>query len=109
MNTYCVELRNGRRQLGIQESVDENWGVFLCCWLLTWPFVIFQSLLCAYDDSIEARSRMTHTEIIIPLLLVLGWALLTAVAMVVQIKTSFESARPQKLSAFAGVADIYIV
>ena len=89
--------------------MDENWGVFLTCWLLTWPFVIFQALLCAYDDSSETRSRMTHTEIIIPLLLVLGWATLTAVVMAIKIKTSFESARPQKLSAFAGVADIYMV
>ena len=107
---YIIYIVIYIRREGFQEGVDENWAVFIGCWCLTWPFVIFQSLLCAYDSSDGGSpSNLTHTEILIPMLLLLGWATLSACGMAYHMTTNFEAARPQKLSTFSGIYDIYNV
>lgn len=87
--------------------MDEHYAVFSICWVSLLPFVAFQSLLSARDDTqIEGHHHATTptaTETIAPLLIVLGWICVAACVVSYGFRTSYEEARQQSLTNSAGL------
>jgi len=78
-------------RMGFLDSFCEYVGVFASTWLLVAPFVIFQALLCVRDDA--PTNAITASDAVAPLLIVLGWFLLSSVAFALTFRTPFHEMR----------------
>ena len=76
---------------GFLDSFCEYVGVFASTWLLLGPIVCFQALLCARDDGSVATISVSGA--LTPLLILLGWFLISSVAFAVTFPTPFQSMR----------------
>lgn len=82
-------------------------GLFLSCWLLMAPFVIFQALIAARDDG--HTSSVTHVGSVIPLLVLLGWVVLCSLGFVLRYRTPYQELQEFRMHAAAGTAVLYRV
>lgn len=98
-----------RYRRGLLDRVGEHVALFTVCWGVLSPIVIFQALLCARDDSQlhNRRAQPGATEVVCPLLIVLGWMVLVAVVASSTYKTAFEDRRANALVESAGLRVIH--
>jgi hypothetical protein len=71
--------------------------VFCTCWLLFAPFIIFQALLSARDDYQQGyyghglrHKAPSATEVVAPILIVLGWLWIVATVVSFKLKTPYQ-------------------
>jgi hypothetical protein len=75
--------------------------VFCTCWLLFAPFIIFQALLSARDDYQQGfyghglrHKAPSATEVVAPILIVLGWLWIVATVVSFKLKTPYQVPSP---------------
>lgn len=76
-----------RFRLGATESFNETIGVIVTSWTILSPFVVFQTLLCVKDDDYR---KVSHSDVVTPMLIVLGTVFVVCVISVISLKTPFE-------------------
>ncbi|RYH28313.1 hypothetical protein EON65_12685 [archaeon] len=80
-----------RFRRGYLDRISEHVAVFFMCWGVFSPLVAFQSLLCARDDAqMEDRAGPTATEVVCPVLVVVGLMCISASTVSAVYKTAFE-------------------
>lgn len=91
-----VHVNCGRYRRGL-DTVREYVSVFAVCWVCIAPFVVFQALLCARDDyqqglygESQRHKQPTATEVVTPVLVLLGWVWISVTAVSVLMKTAFQ-------------------
>lgn len=86
-----VALLRFRR--GYLDRMSEHIGVFIMCWGVFSPLVTFQALLCARDDAQlqgGGRTGPTATEVVCPILVVVGLMCMSASMVSTVYKTAFQ-------------------
>ena len=76
---------------GFLDSFCDYVGVFASTWLLLGPIVCFQALLCARDDG--AVATISVSGALTPILILLGWFVISSVAFAVTFPTPFQDMR----------------
>jgi hypothetical protein len=78
-------------------QIQEYMIVFCTCWLLFAPFIIFQALLSARDDYQQdfyghglRHKAPSATEVVAPILIVLGWLWIVATVVSFKLKTPYQ-------------------
>lgn len=89
---HCL-LFGFRYRQGFLERIDEYVALFAVCWMSVWPLLIFQALLSARDDHLiknRGNDSPTATEVVAPLIFILGWILLALTVVSWKYRTAFE-------------------
>eukprot|EP01031_Cornospumella_fuschlensis_P030043 gene30043-36286_t len=90
-SAMALVIAYSRLRRGFLDRIHEHVAVFLMCWGVFSPLVAFQSLLCARDDAqMQGRSGPTATEVVSPLLVVVGLFCLSATMVSGAYKTAFQ-------------------
>jgi hypothetical protein len=81
-----------RFRRGFLERIDEHIAFFVVCWFSISPLVIFQALLSARDDhQIQNNNDYpTATEVVTPLLIILGWITIASAFLSWNYRTAFQ-------------------
>lgn len=85
--------------------------IVLCLtWLCVAPFASFQSMLCVRDENQIHHRRENYpnaTEIMSPLLVVLGMITIAASAISLLFKSKFKERQRESIEEAAGLREIY--
>ena len=76
-----------RYRLGATENFNETIGIIVLSWIVVSPFILFQTLLSVKDDNFH---KVSHSDVVTPMLLVLGIVFIICVILVISLKTPFE-------------------